>query len=101
LEGVQQITVKWEALGLEHTADLPGQSVIDKVEVFRVGRKTDEEEHKLFIVATVLGHTHESETYYEVPAKARLGYGFAYFGLIAYLLLMFWAIRAMAIPELA
>lgn len=100
LEGVQQIKVKWEGLGLEHAADLSGQSIIEKVEVIRVERKTDGDEHKLFIVATVQGHTHESETYYEVPAKARLGYGFAYFGLIAYLLLMFWAIAAMAIPEL-
>lgn len=101
LEGVQQITVRWEALGLEHTADLPGQSVIEKVETVRVERKTDEDEHKLVIVAAVQGHTHESETYYEVSGNARLGYGSAYFGLIAYLLLMLWAVTAIGTPQLS
>lgn len=100
LEGAQRIIIKWEGLGLEHSAELPGQTLIDKVEVVRVMRKTDEEPHKLVIVAVVQGHTHESDAYYEVPARTRLGYGVAYFGLAAYLALMFRAIGAIEVPTL-
>lgn len=101
LDGVQRMTVSWESLGLTQTFDLAGQSTIDKVEVTRVARLTDREEPQLLIALTVRGHTHESDAYYEVPAKTRLGYGIAYFGLAAYLLFMFWAIGTIAVPALA
>lgn len=100
-EETQRVAMKWESLGLEHTADLQGQTIIDKVEVIRVVKKTDEEEHKLVIVAQVQGRSHENDSYYDVPAKARLGYGLAYFGLVIYLLLMFIVIGRIDIPALA
>ncbi|MFC3772830.1 site-2 protease family protein [Paenibacillus sp. GCM10012303] len=97
--GVQQLHVKWEGLGLEHTADLQGQSQIRKVEVVRVIKKTDEEEEsKLVIFLQVQGDTHENDTYYEVPPTTRLRYGIAYFGLIAFLVSMLLVIQSMAMP---
>lgn len=100
LDGVQRVTVKWESLGIEHTADLSGQSIIDKVEVVKVGRVLDREEPQLLIVVTVQGHTHESDLYYEVPAKTRLGYGLAYFALAAYLISLLWLIGTIEPPTL-
>ncbi|MEF3305174.1 site-2 protease family protein [Paenibacillus sp. GYB003] len=101
LDGAQKITVRWESLGLTHTADLAGQSTIDKVEAVKVAKLTDKEEPALLIVANVHGHAYENDAYYEVSPNARLGYGVAYFGLAAYLVLMLWAIGTIAAPALA
>ncbi|GAA3412767.1 site-2 protease family protein [Paenibacillus hodogayensis] len=99
-DGVQRIEVKWDSLGLEHTADLKGQLLIEKAEVIRVVRKTDDEEPRLVIVVAIQGHTHESDSYYDVPSRTRLGYGLAYFGLAAYLIFMMWGVAQMGIPAL-
>ncbi|PYI51187.1 site-2 protease family protein [Paenibacillus flagellatus] len=98
LDGVQSITVRWDGLGLDHTFELADQQLIEKVQVGRIERQTDGEEPKLIIFLMVQGHTHESDVYYDVPAKTRLGFGLAYFGLAAFLIGMLGWIGTMKVP---
>lgn len=99
MEGVQQVTVRYEGLGLVHTADLPGQMLIERVEAFRIERKiTEGEESKLTVHIAVQGHAYENDKYYEVPRKSRIAYGAAYFGLAIFLAFMLGVIGTMDVP---
>lgn len=100
LEGTQKLTLYWDSLGLEHTVELPGQAIVEKVEVHRVEQNSREEGPYLAVSVGVYGQAHESEQYYEVPTRARLGYSVAYFGLAAYLLFMLWVVGSVEAPVL-
>jgi hypothetical protein len=101
MDGTQRLTVRWDSLNLTETVDLPGQALIGKVEAYRVEQRTDADSARLVVHVAVEGETYTNDRYYEVPGKARIGYGIAYFGLAAYLAFMIWMAGSVAVPVIS
>ena len=101
MDGTQRLTVRWDGMNLTETVDLPGQALIEKVEAFRVEQRTDTDPARLVVHVAVEGKTYTNDRYYDVPAGARIGYGLAYFGLAAYLLLMLGLAGMVVVPVIS
>nr|WP_166242198.1 site-2 protease family protein [Paenibacillus turpanensis] len=99
LDGTQWVEVHWELLGLHEKAALPRASLVKKISVTGVERQMGESP-KLVVSLEIEAQAYEIDNYYEVPLKARIGFGIAYAGLAAFLIGMLSYIESLGIPKI-
>ncbi|GAB2676196.1 site-2 protease family protein [Paenibacillus thermoaerophilus] len=99
MEGVQKLTVRWAAIGLEETIDLPEPCVIRRVYADGVDRLPPERPEKLEVRIRIEAEQFENDRYFEVPARKRVAYGVAYGGLALLLGAMMILIQFEGLPR--
>lgn len=86
-EGRQVVRASWEVIEFQEEMVMPEQAIIRRVYAkAKQGAQADPSAVRLTVVIEY--EDHENDQYYEVPTATRWKYGFAYFGLAVYLIIM-------------